>query len=379
MGTKNTVKVDHKELKQTIEHLYDARLPLFVWGTFGIGKTYAFAEVSKAIAARKELRYTEDIHEASKETFVFKSILLHEFDPAEVGLPVPNMERKVLEFFGSDMFPKEGQGIILLDEINLAPALTQANFYQLIREGIIGKINYKLPEGFVCFAAGNTIEDRAHTSEMAMPLKNRFGHVELLCPTAASWAREFAIPNGLDLRITNFLQWREEYIHKYDSDMMEEVYAIPTPRTWEYASKAIKGIDDLNLVARYAGSYISDTIGKELADFCKMINSYDIEKIYQDKKLLNIKGVEVKAPQEPDQKFALIAGLISYYQKQLKKDKIEITKEYTNTLCELIKLFDKESAIMMLYQVMDTNKKFWEILEPAMRKDITKNYLHILL
>ena len=374
-----TVKVDHKELRMIGKHLYERRLPLMVLGKPGIGKSQTLQDVAKEIAKEKDLRYTENVKEAGPDTFLFKCILLHEFDPAELGLPVPNLEKRVLEFFGSDMFPREGQGIIFLDELPNAPSMTQVNFYQLIRERVINKIDYHLPEGFMCFAAGNTLEDRAHISEMAMPLKNRFGFVELMVPTVGDWVRNYAIPKGLDTRLIGFLQWREEYLFKIDNEMMEEVYSVPTPRTNEMASDAIKGVEDLDLVAMLAGTYISDAIGKELADFCKMINSYDIEKIYQDKKLLNIKGVEVKAPTEPDQKFALIAGLISYYQKQLKKDKVEVTKEYTNTLCELIKLFDKESAIMILYQVMDTNKKFWEILEPAMRKDITKNYLHILL
>jgi hypothetical protein len=48
---KNVQIVDHKELLIHLDNSYDRKLPLFVWGRFGIGKSQMIREFGKRKAA----------------------------------------------------------------------------------------------------------------------------------------------------------------------------------------------------------------------------------------------------------------------------------------------------------------------------------------
>lgn len=332
---KNVIQVDHRNLKGIIKHSYDRKLPVFVWGTFGIGKSYTVENVGKEYAKKMNLKYSMNAKDADAEHFVVLTIALHQFDPAEIkGLPVANHEKRITEFFSTGSLPQAGQGIIFFDELNLAPPMVQNNAYQLIWNRQLG--DYILPEGFVAIGAGNTSEDRAHVNEMAMPLKNRFGHVELRIPTVKDWCEQFAFPQGIDHRITSFLLFREDYLFKYDPEMMEEIISTPSPRTWELASRSIKGIEDLNLVEQYAGMYVSAACGMELVDFIKMSIEVDISKIFTDKKVI--------VPKEISELYALITAIISYYSKKNNIKNAEI-------ILDLLPSFKEEHAVIILKQL----------------------------
>ena len=73
--------------------------------------------------------------------------------------------------------PREGKGILFLDELNMAPPVMQGVAQQLILDRKIG--SYKVPEGWIILSAGNRKEDRASVFEMPSPLANRFIHLEV--------------------------------------------------------------------------------------------------------------------------------------------------------------------------------------------------------
>ena len=54
--------------------------------------------------------------------------------------------------------------------------MVQASCYQLALDHKLGE--YVLPEGWAIIAAGNRDSDRAVTTRMATPLRNRFVHLE---------------------------------------------------------------------------------------------------------------------------------------------------------------------------------------------------------
>ena len=81
-------------------------------------------------------------------------------------------------------WPADGAGILFLDELNAAPAMVQARFYQLVLDRRLGE--YMLPDGWVMIAAGKRDADRAHTTRMPTPLQNRFVHLEFEEPEGMS-------------------------------------------------------------------------------------------------------------------------------------------------------------------------------------------------
>ena len=364
--------INHNELQSLLPRTYEKHLPVFVWGTFGIGKSVAVSDFGKKQAEKLGLKYSEDPNDLNDEkVFLVLKIALHQFDAAELkGIPVPNMETKQTVFFPTGMLPIKGQGIIFFDELNLAPPLVQANAYQLILDRRLG--NYQVPDGFVALAAGNTIEDRAHVQEMALPLKNRFGHLKLAVPTAKEWAENFAIPRGLDQRIVNFVMGREDLLHKYNPDMMEEVYAVPTPRTWEFAAIAINGLEDEEQVERFVGMYVSSPIATEFSAWTRLAKKIDIDKIFKDKKIDAV-------PKEISEIYALISAVVGYYQKKMSDKK---AAEYAETLTDLLPAFNAEHATFVLYQAQQIDKGFFDKLRkncPEKLKALGKKYVKFLI
>jgi hypothetical protein len=97
-------------------------------------------------------------------------------DPVDLrGLPYVGTDGS--KWAVPEFLPTEGAGILFLDELNAAPSMVQAAFYQLVLDGALGE--YTLPDGCIIVAAGNRDSDRAHTTRMPTPLRNRFVHLDV--------------------------------------------------------------------------------------------------------------------------------------------------------------------------------------------------------
>jgi hypothetical protein len=85
-------------------------------------------------------------------------------DPVDLrGLPTVEQGRAAWAI--PAFLPEDGAGILFLDELNAAPPLVQAACYQLVLDRGLGE--YRLPDGWTVFAAGNREGDRAVTSRMS--------------------------------------------------------------------------------------------------------------------------------------------------------------------------------------------------------------------
>jgi len=356
--------VTHEQLKQLIIHKYKTKIPLFIWGTFGIGKSYTVKEAGKEIAKELGLEYSEDpkdINDPNK--FVVIVIPMHQFDVSEIkGIGVPNRETKTTEFFRTNLLPKQGQGIIFFDEINLAPPLVQSNAYQLILDRKLG--DYTVPEGYYVIGAGNTIEDMAHIHDMAKPLLNRFTHVQLKVPTSDNWIKNFALKKNIDHRIINFLAFKDDLLYKFDPEKDIDSIAIPTPRTWEFASRDIEGVEDLKLIEILIGSAVSEPVAKEFVAWLKLSRSYDIAKIFREGKIDPV-------PTEPSEVYALINAIISYYKKnpsdenavKVAQISMQLSPEHQFALLVQIYAFEDRFLSRIAKANKETHRKVKEILK----------------
>src|SRR5215471_15066478 len=71
--------------------------------------------------------------------------------------------------------PRRG-GHSVSGRVERGAAMVQASCYQLVLDRKLGE--YTLPEGCAIVAAGNRDSDRAATTRMPTPLRNRFVHLE---------------------------------------------------------------------------------------------------------------------------------------------------------------------------------------------------------
>jgi MoxR-like ATPase len=149
-----------------------------------------------------------------------------------------------LPFLGSDgrskwatpeFLPQNGTGILFLDELNAAPAMVQASCYQLVLDRKLGE--YTLPEGWAIIAAGNRDSDRAVTTRMPSPLRNRFVHLEFEVDVQ-EWS-EWAIQAGIRPEVIAFLRFRPELLSAFDRD----ANTFPSPRSWEFVSRILDSFD----------------------------------------------------------------------------------------------------------------------------------------
>jgi len=332
--TSVATKVTHAQLEDVIIKFYHAQRALFIWGTVGIGKSYKIRDAAKAIAKSLGLKFSERIADLNKEEyFCLIDIRLSQCDPSDLrGIPVWDKEKNATVWLPPSTFPRRGKGIILFDELNLSPPLVQASAYQFILDRKLGE--YVVPEGYSVVAAGNRLEDRANVFEMAAPLSNRMGHVQLDSPSVEVWTT-WAAKAGIDPRVVGFLNFKQGSLFQFNSRMKEKAFA--TPRTWEFVSDLIKDIPskDLSMIKLYVSCLVGEGEAVTFTGFLKLKDNLRPIKEYFDK------PKTVPLPEKVDLQWALITSIVEYF-------KAHNNKNTLLSLVELLKRFSEEYAVFTL-------------------------------
>lgn len=267
----------------------------FLHGASGIGKSQAVAQVAK------------------DNNFAFVDVRLPTIDPVDLrGIPVPNKEKGIAQWLPAGFLPQSTPkgclgGIILLDELNSSPPSVQAAAYQLTLDKKVGE--YKVPDGWLIFAAGNRAVDRGVTYNIPKPLANRFTHFEIVhdVPEWLNWARE----HHLDPFVITFIRLgfsqqgtkvTKSYLHNFDPESPALAYA--TPRSWEFVSN-LQPLRDVNIKAYFAA--VRGTVGKEAGG---MFETFVMHKndLPNPKDVLEGKAFDM--PEEIDSQFVMISMLI---------------------------------------------------------------------
>ncbi len=204
--------VSPSEVKEYLNDLIDSQVDIsvMIWGAAGIGKS----SVVRQIAHSHDLQFVD--------------VRLSQLAPTDLrGLPVP--EDGTTYWAPPEFLPKEGRGILFMDEINMAPPAMQGVAQQLILDRRIG--NYEVPEGWYIWAAGNRKEDKASVFDMPAPLANRFIHLDV--EASIENFRLFAFQQGFNEKLIAFLAFRPDLLHK----MSPNETSWPSPRSWEMANR----------------------------------------------------------------------------------------------------------------------------------------------
>ncbi len=221
--------------------LVSARQPVFIWGGPGIGKSDVVRQLAQALQAPlKDIR----------------ALLL---DPVDLrGLPFLGDDH-TSKWATPDFLPKDGRGILFLDELNAATAMVQASCYQLVLDRKLG--DYTLPEGWAIIAAGNRETDRAVTTRMPTPLRNRFTHLNFEVDTQ-EWC-EWALQASIRPEVIAFIRFRPELLSAFDRD----ANAFPSPRSWEFVSKILASAPSGDIEHELFAGTIGDGAATEFSSF----------------------------------------------------------------------------------------------------------------
>ena len=292
-----------KELKESLSKLIEAKLPTFIWGSPGIGKS----SIVKQIAKDKGLEFID--------------LRLSLLDPTDLkGIPFFDNKNNEAVWALPNFLPKDNKscGILFLDEINTAPPSVQAAAYQLVLDRRVG--DYELPDGWAIVAAGNKESDRGVVYRMPPPLANRFVHLDMEV-NFQDW-KSWAYQNGIEPSIIAFLNYDNSKLFNFDPANNEKSFA--TPRSWEYVDRILKS----NLPKESELEILSGAVGKEVA-----LSFIGFKKVMH--RLPNIddilSGKEVELEQDSQLLFALIAALVAKL-KNSSKEAIENSIKFSFNL-----------------------------------------------
>jgi MoxR-like ATPase len=254
---------------ETLVH-HEVKLSTMIWGPPGIGKSSIVAQTAR------------------KHSLGWVDLRLSQLAPTDLrGLPVAQDGRA--RWFIPEFLPTEGQGVLFLDEINLAPPTMQGMAQQLVLDRRVG--SYVVPEGWYIWAAGNRSEDSASVFEMPAPVANRFLHVDVE-PDLASF-KQYAVQSGIHEQIVAFLSFRSALLHHFDADQP----AWPSPRSWAMAS-----------VLHSLGQHIRPAVGPGAAsEFHAFVASY--QQVPDLDAILGGNGAGIAFPTEPSVRYATTVGL----------------------------------------------------------------------
>ncbi len=309
------------DITKVVNRLIVQKLPVFIWGAPGIGKS----SIVKQIAKEQELEFLD--------------LRLSLLDPTDLkGIPFFNAETNEGVWAKPSFLPSEpdSKGILFLDEINTAPPAVQASAYQLILDRKVGE--YELPAGWSIVAAGNRENDRGVVYKMPPPLANRFVHFEMEVDFA-DW-KVWAFHAGLQSSIIAYLAYDKSMLFTFDATSNEKSFA--TPRSWEYVDSIIKsGIDDDLLL-----DSISGAVGREAA-----VGYISFKKVMKEIPDLNsILNGTLTIVEEDDSKvmMALAIGLVNALLENASEEAVE------NVLYFSLQL-PGEFAIMLVKDMQQNN------------------------
>lgn len=259
-------------LSQFLRKLVEHRLMFstMIWGPPGIGKSSIVAQTAQA------------------HGLDMIDLRLSQLAPTDLrGLPVA--EHGVSRWYPPEFLPREGRGILFLDELNLAPPAMQGMAQQLILDRRVG--SYSLPDGWFIWAAGNRKEDRAAVFDMPAPLANRFIHL-MVEPHFESF-KAYALEHGIQEYLLAFLSFRPGLLHKLDPQQP----AWPSPRSWMVANNLYQ----VNLdIAPVVGAGAA-------AEFASFVALY--HQLPNIASILDGNGRDITFPKEPSLRYAITVAL----------------------------------------------------------------------
>ena len=274
------------QINTALKTLIHIRQPVFIWGPPGVGKSQVVSQTAQQLG----LNLTD-----------VRAVLL---DPVDLrGLPYIGKNHLAC-WCPPDFLPKEGNGILFLDELNAAPPLVQSACYQLVFDRRLGE--YQLPDGWSIIAAGNRETDRSVTHRMPSALANRFVHLDFDANIKdwLIWAEE----NNLSEEVTAFMRFRPNLLH--DFDPKKDKKAFPAPRSWEFVSRILAGKPEAELEYELIAGAVGEGAAAEFSGFTRVFRNLP------DPDALLVAPETAEVPEDPATLYAICEVLAGKACKQ---------------------------------------------------------------
>lgn len=169
--------------------------------------------------------------------------------------------------------------VILFDEVDKASTDTTQTLLEFLQFHSINgrKLNVKC-----CVLTGNLPDEHAHTSNISHAITKRCKTYKLKLDFQL-W-RDWAFENGLNEQVVGFLLTEQGWLNKSAPDGDPTAYAIPSPRTWEYAGTELdklRDVDDYSksdishLQRLIVAGYVGQTAATKFMNWVKFFKDVD--------------------------------------------------------------------------------------------------------
>ena len=301
-----------QEITSTLTTLFeqkDRSLVVFLQGPPGMGKTAVVGQAAQ---------------QASKELRTFALPTCESVDLR--GLPtVVNGSTS-----WASPLPREGQGVLLLDELSSAAPDVQVAAHHLVHAEPGSDMS--LPPGWHLVLTGNRACDKTHYRAVSAPLRNRL--VTINCePDVKQWA-DWAMTNDISPTIVGFLRWRPELLIAKE---IPNEGAFPSPRSWEATSNIV----GLGMAATIEREMIHGAIGEAATiEFDAYLRT-----ARELPTIESILGAPTKAavPKSPAQLYALATTLAQY------------TREHKKSAMRFVSRMPAEFALLYITDIRRGN------------------------
>lgn len=206
--------------------------------------------------------------------------------------------------------------LLFFDELTSAPKQLQAASYKIILERLVGL--RKLHKRVMIVCAGNLATDKAVVHDLSTALQSRLIHL-FLKADLRDWV-QWALGKGIDNRIIGFLEFKPEYLHKFDPDHDDHTY--PCPRTWEFCSRLINGEEIVDADMPLVAGTVGQGVGFEFVEFAQVFT--------QLPKLADVKANPKTAPvpREASMMYAMATHLASHFDNTNVNEYVEYIKRF---------------------------------------------------
>ena len=316
----NKMIVNAQQLPALLTEVLKVGITPYIHGSPGLGKS----DIVRQLAEQHNLEVID--------------VRLSQADPIDLnGLISFNKDKSKAQYTPLNTFPIEGDPlpegkngwICFLDEMASAPLSVQAAAFKLVLDRQVGEFNLHKRVAIVC--AGNKATDGAIVNRISTPMQSRLAHFELAVSKDA-WI-EWADRSGIDHRIKSYISYKPDMLYRFDPKHNE--YTFPCPRTWEFASKIIKGNEMTETSLILLTSVISEAAAREFYSYTRIFNSLPkLEDIVN-----NPDGAKVT--NEPSVNYA-VTGLLGH---ELTKDNAEPIMKYIARLPIEFQVLCVQSAV----------------------------------
>jgi len=239
-GLTDIEHIDQKEYSELVELVIKNNMNIITLGPSGTGKTVIPIQICEAL----KLPYK----------IINLSVLER---PDLIGVPYVHEGRTI---YAPPIFlpmKDDPNTVLILDELDKVSEDLQAPLLEILQFNAVNSEALKIQ---AIIATGNLLDEGAHSRLLNRALTNR-ALVYQLTPTLDHF-ETYAIKSGFHPLLVQFIHTHTEFWHK--PNYSDTAYAQPCPRMWEFASEALKKMDDdatpafkTRVIAGYVGTEAS--------------------------------------------------------------------------------------------------------------------------